>query len=254
MKKVITLVLAIALVLSSVVALADGTPNINSFATMKVKYHELKKEPWGAPAYWEITLSKPVDRLLINWSGKGEEPEELAVDENLKATALKGSHKYMPGTSQYYATWVSVNNKVTYDEVVLGYDVEASETVYASWTDSESGKPLAFQYEVVGPERELDPEAPISIEDQIASYKAAYPGDDYIIVLPTKYTDLYGDEEWTYGYIQLDDVDDGIDPKSIQTVIATPVQTAFMTVQGEWAVYYNRAGRIVGIEKFEGQF
>ena len=130
MKKVITLVLAIALVLTSVVALADGTPNINSFATMKVKYHELKSEPWGAPAYWEITLSKPVDRLLINWSGKGEEPEELAVDENLKATALKGSHKYMPGTSQYYATWVSVNHKVVMDEVYLGKDICSSEEVY----------------------------------------------------------------------------------------------------------------------------
>jgi hypothetical protein len=255
MKKVVTLVLAIALVLTSVVALADGTPNINSFATMKVKYHELKSEPWGAPAYWEITLSKPVDRLLINWSGKGEEPEELAVDENLKATALKGSHKYMPGTSQYYATWVSVNNRVVKDEVVLGYDVEASETVYAGWSKT-YGKDLAFEYEEISPERELDPEAPISIEDQIASYKAAYPGDeeDYIVVKPVKYVDDFGDEQWTYGYIQLVEAWDGIDPKSIQTVVATPVQTAFMTVQGEWAVYYNRAGRIVGIEKFEGQF
>ena len=38
------------------------------------------------------------------------------------------------------------------------------------------------------------------------------------------------------------------------TVIATAGDVAFMTVQGEWAVYYNRAGKIVGIEYFEGQF
>ncbi len=42
MKKVITLVLAIALVLTSVVAIAEthATPNVNSFATMKTKYDE----------------------------------------------------------------------------------------------------------------------------------------------------------------------------------------------------------------------
>ena len=42
--------------------------------------------------------------------------------------------------------------------------------------------------------------------------------------------------------------------RAFQTVVATPDQTAFMTVQGDWAVYYNRSGKIVGIELFEGQF
>ena len=248
MKKVITLVLALALVLTSVVAIAEthATPNINTFATMKTKYNE-------KAGVITITLSKPVDRLLVKWAEKGAEPEELAVDENLQATALTWGHKYMPGTTQYYATWVSVNNKTIYNETVLGYDVAASETVYVG-TEKVSGKDLAFEYEVVGPERELDPEAPISIEDQIASYQNAYPGLNYEIVLPVEYVDLDGDTVWSYGYIKLHDVEDGIDPKSIQTVIATPGQTAFMTVQGEWAVYYNRAGKIVGIEYFDGQF
>ena len=260
MKKVITLVLALALVLTSVVAIAEsveapaapkGTPNINTFATMKTKYNE------GAGII-TITLSKPVDRLLVKWAEKGAEPEELAVDENLQATALTWGHKYMPGTTQYYATWVDVNQKVTYDATVLGYDVENSETVY-NIKDKFSGHEdhLAFEYQYVYPEVVLDPNAPISIEDQIASYKAEFVGadEDYIIVLPFEYVDATGKTIKVNGSIKLaDETFDGIDPKSIQTVIATPGQTAFMTVQGEWAVYYNRAGKIVGIEYFDGQF
>jgi len=247
MKKVITLVLAIALVLTSVVALADGTPNINSFATMKVKYHELKKEPWGAPAYWEITLSKPVDRLLINWSGKGEEPEELAVDENLKATALKGNHKYMPGTTQYYATWVKATT-IDMDEEPLGYDVLTSEKVYDvsyQYDSVYSKKPSTTTF---FPWRELTGTTEEDLEAEIEAYKKDYETDDDNYVVEYPYIDadgnfvpgvIYAIEYSTY---------------SVSTVQATPLQTAFMTVQGEWAVYYNRAGRIVGIEKFDGQF
>lgn len=253
MKKIITLVLALALVLTSVVAIAEthATPNINTFATMKTKYNE-------KAGVITITLSKPVDRLLVKWAEKGAEPEELAVDENLQATALTWGHKYMPGTTQYYATWVDVNQKVTYDATVLGYDVENSETVY-NIKDKFSGHEdhLAFEYQYVYPEVELDPDAPISIEDQIASYKAEFVGadEDYIIVLPFEYVDANGNTIKVNGSIKLaDEIFDGIDPKSIQTVIATPGQTAFMTVQGEWAVYYNRAGKIVGIEYFDGQF
>ena len=271
MKKVITLVLALALVLTSVVAIAEsveapaapkGTPNINTFATMKVKYvggmFNNNNPHVGANNYYEITLSKPVDRLLVKWAEKGAEPEELAVDENLQATAIAWGHKYMPGTFQYYATWVDVNQKVTYDATVLGYDVENSETVY-NIKDKFSGHKdhVAFEYQYVYPEVVLDPNAPISIEDQIASYKAEFVGadEDYIIVLPFEYVDATGKTIKVNGSIKLaDKTFDGIDPESIQTVIATPDQTAFMTVQGEWAVYYNRAGKIVGIEYFEGQF
>jgi dipeptidyl aminopeptidase/acylaminoacyl peptidase len=258
MKKVITLVLAIALVLSSVVALAAGTPNINSFATMKVKYVGAKfgNQNWNKNAnYYLITLSKPVDRLLVKWAEKGAEPEELAVGEDLTATAIAWGHKYMPGTSQYYATWVSVNNLEVYDEVILGYDVETSEAVYTSWLDSSSGSALALEYETVGPERELVPETNRSIADQIADYKAAYPGNDdydYIIVEPVQYVDEDGNTVWSYGYIMLDCIEDGL---NVSVVNATPDQTAFMTVQGEWAVYYNRHGDIVGVEPFvDGMF
>lgn len=223
MKKIITLVLALALVLTSVVAIAEthATPNINTFATMKTKYNE-------KAGVITITLSKPVDRLLVKWAEKGAEPEELAVDENLQATALTWGHKYMPGTTQYYATWVDVNQKVTYDATVLGYDVENSETVY-NIKDKFSGHEdhLAFEYQYVYPEVVLDPNAPISIEDQIASYKAEFVGadEDYIIVLPFEYVDATGKTIKVNGSIKLaDETFDGIDPKSIQTVIATPVR------------------------------
>ena len=80
------------------------------------------------------------------------------------------------------------------------------------------------------------------------------PNDDYIVVDPYKYIDADGKEVEVSGYIQGVDEPYKTINHSFQTVIATPAQTAYMTVQGEWAVYYNRAGKIVGIELFDGQF
>jgi len=273
MKKIITLVLALALVLTSVVAIAEaveapaapkGTPNVNSFATMKTKYNE------GAGVI-TITLSKPVDRLLVNWAEKGAEPEELAVGEDLKATALTWGHKYMPGTEQKYVTeidGVTLNNKntVSYTAQVIGYDIPSSEVVYKTGSKKSpsymNGNTVAFVYEANFPKVELLPygtgkgESPLTVSDQIASYKSQYPGLNYDIVLPHSYTPVGGGKTVTVnGYIQLESIiTNGIDPESIQAVEATPAQTAYMTVQGEWAVYYNRAGKIVGIELFDGQF
>ena len=276
MKKIITLVLALALVLTSVVAIAEtveapaapkGTPNINTFATMKVKYvggmFNNKNPHVGANNYYEITLSKPVDRLLVKWAEKGAEPEELAVDENLQATAIAWGHKYMPGTTQYYATWVSVNHKVVMDEDYLGKDICTSEDVYKDYVVSESGKTLAFEHEHLFPVRILDSETCPDVSAEIDKYMSDYPiaydenGDPlgyYDIQKPTVVKDEDGNDVVIPGYIQLIEEYDGIDPESIQTVIATPDQAAFLTVQGEWAVYYNRAGKIVGIEYFDGQF
>ena len=265
MKKVITLVLALALVLTSVVAIAEaveapaapkGTPNVKSFATMKTKYDERNH-------IITITLSKPVDRLLVKWAEKGAEPEELAVDENLQATAIAWGHKYMPGTTQYYATWVSVNHKVVMDETYLGKDICTSEDVYKDYVVSESGKTLAFEHEHLFPVRILDSETCPDVSAEIDKYMSDYPiaydenGDPlgyYDIQKPTVVKDEDGNDVVIPGYIQLIEEYDGIDPESIQTVIATPDQAAFLTVQGEWAVYYNRAGKIVGIELFDGQF
>ncbi len=295
MKKIITLVLAIALVLTSIVAFAEdveapaapkGTPNINSFATLTVKYHEMKAEPWGGPAYWEITLSKPVDRLLINWTGKGEEPEELAVDENLTATALRGTHKYMPGTTQSYkAKPVAPAPKVAQDTLQKGWvEVEPSQYAYRivnGYNGKRDGvvnivETTTKEQKWVLKAWDLD-----NIDYIIHLYKEEYPAANYEIVLPKLVTktvvgkdkfgnvkeyeqpvlDFHGNKVYTDGYIQGYTVTTEENPDApiptaprISTVAATPVQTAFMTVQDGWAVYYNRAGRIVGIEVFEGQF
>jgi len=294
MKKVITLVLAIALVLTSVVAIAEtveapaapkGTPNVASFATMKTKYDERNH-------IITITLSKPVDRLLIVWAEKGAEPEELAVGEDLTATALTWGHKYMPGTKQNYVTWS--NATVTQD--AKWFNVGTSEEVYKVDPDSVKGAPTnpvaVLTTKTYAPTFTFD--APVTDADfdyTVADYKAKYPCADYEIVKPhyvqkdtvsydkfgnaipgtanveadgksnvtnnwVKYgTDPVnaGDKVFVPGYIR------GVDTKvefnnKYSTVVATPADTAFMTVQGEWAVYYNRAGKIVGIEYFEGQF
>jgi hypothetical protein len=254
MKKVITLVLAIALVLTSVVAIAEtveapaapkGTPNVASFATMKTKYNESNH-------IITITLSKPVDRLLIVWAEKGAEPEELAVGEDLTATALTWGHKYMPGTTQYYATWeTSVSNVLS--EEYVGIDVDTSERIYNVTGSELTGGTYGPVWNVtdLGPARDLEYG---KAEAQIAEYKADYAYADYIIVEPFAYIDADGNEVVENGYIQGVSDPYKVINSNFQTVIATPAQTAYMTVQGEWAVYYNRAGKIVGIEYFDGQF
>lgn len=249
MKKVITLVLAIALVLTSVVAIAEthATPNVNSFATMKTKYDEKNH-------IITITLSKPVDRLLIKWAEKGAEPEELAVGEDLKATALTWGHKYMPGTSQYYATWESSIVEEQTEEL-LGIDVDTSERVYITdgfeQTSGWAGGPVV-NVDQFGPVRELEYG---KAEDQIDEYLYDYGFEleDCIVVEPAKVL-VDGEEVEIPGYIQGYYDSYKYINSEFSTVIATPAQTAYMTVQGEWAVYYNRKGQIVGIEYFDGQF
>jgi hypothetical protein len=275
MKKVITLVLAIALVLTSVVAIAEtveapaapkGTPNINSFAKMTTKYNE------GA-GYITITLKGgKVDRLLVKWAEKGAEPEELAIDENGVATALTWGHKYMPGTEQKLGT-STIKDTVQKDWVYDHYDVETSEDVYKYVTVSQkSGDRTNPAYFVETTTYEHKDEYWDLFTDKewdeiVYDYMANYPADDYIIVRPTQaYVEKEGKDYFgnpttvkvyldrvNPGYIQGVSVKTDVN-KKLGTVIATPAQAAFLTVQGEWAVYYNRAGKIVGIEYFDGQF
>ena len=259
MKKIITLVLAIALLMTSVMAIAEvhATPNINTFAKMTVKYNEGNR-------LYTITLDKAVDRLLIKWADA--EPEELAVDENLEATAIAWGHKYMPGTTQYYATWSQNGGTIELDETWLGWSIVDGTDVYvlddeplednSLYYDDDTctfGAPFAEVTEL-GPKRIIYPidyttngKFDQSKWDKvIKAYKAQYPQyKNYEIVEPTTLN--------SNGYIQGSRVFNRIN-KAFQTVIATPDQTAYMTVQDEWAVYYNRAGKIVGIEYFDGQF
>ena len=315
MKKVITLVLAIALVLTSVVAIAEtveapaapkGTPNINSFAKMTTKYNE-------SAGYITITLKGgKVDRLLVKWAEKGAEPEELAIDENGVATALTWGHKYMPGTEQKLGTsTIKDSSEVIRDEkptMIPATDVKASEWVYKAKTEESKGsrdnpayflqtttkseKNRIYAYTVTNEDGEDEVIYELDFFDEaghskyitadnidyLAWYYEEYvnPGfDSYEVEKPSKVivtkkgTDKFGNpitEEvdvkkykdnkypiYEEGSIQGVTVKTEVN-KKLGTVIATPAQAAFYTVQGEWAVYYNRAGKIVGIEYFDGQF
>ena len=329
MKKVITLVLAIALVLTSVVAIAEtveapaapkGTPNINSFAKMTTKYNE------GA-GYITITLKGgKVDRLLVKWAEKGAEPEELAIDENGVATALAWGHKYMPGTEQKLGTSTikdvneeKIDSKVSLEKEYKTKDIWGnteivpSELVYKTHIDTKLGDrstpayfnettnkdlkwsisakevkegnktktvytvkvPNAYDYGKEGPDevKQYDEFETESLDYILKKYADRYPGDEINFVAPEKWTkeikgtdifgnvvkgtedikDPKGNTVFSDGYIQGYTVKTQVN-KKLGTVIATPAQAAFLTVQGEWAVYYNRAGKIVGIEYFDGQF
>lgn len=311
MKKVITLVLAIALVLTSVVAIAEtveapaapkGTPNINSFAKMTTKYNE-------SAGYITIKLEGgKVDRLLVKWAEKGAEPEELAIDENGVATALTWGHKYMPGTEQKLGTSTIKDSSEVIRDKKGTYDVKTSEWVYKATTKTSEGSrdnPAYFLQTTTKSEKNpiythqyLDKDGKVQVEyyleyydedghvqnmwaDNIdylawfyetkvnpgfASYEVNEPSK---VTVTKKTTDKFGNpitEEvdvksyknnlgsvYEAGSIQGVTVKTEVN-KKLGTVIATPAQAAFYTVQGEWAVYYNRAGKIVGIEYFDGQF
>jgi len=280
MKKIFALILAIALVLTSVAAFAEeaeeaveavetveateeveavaeapkGTPNINTFAKMTVKYNESNR-------LYTIKLDKAVDRLLIKWADKGVEPEELAVDENLEATAIAWGKKYMPGTFQYYATWSQNGGSIAHTETWQGYSIKTSEDVYTQ-NSAIIDNSVAME-DLWAPFGEVTEYAPLRVlypvdymtdgkfdqakwDKLVKAYKDQYPQyKNYEIEVPTTLDN--------HGYIQGSRVFNRIN-KNFQTVIATPDQAAFLTVQNGWAVYYNRAGKIVGIEFFEGQF
>jgi hypothetical protein len=288
MKKIIALLLALTLVLTGVVAFAEqveteaevevaapkGTPNINTFAKMTVKYKGAKfadNQNWNtSDNYYEITLSKKVDRLLVKWAEKGAEPEELALDENLQATAIAWGHKYMPGTTQSYAKNGQNGGSLGAGaQTLAGYKLCNSEAVYnttGAWDNSlyydndycDSDKAFAEVTEY-GPVRVFSVSQYVTDgkfdktkwDNLVAAYKAEYSQyKNYEVQCPV--VDTNGNLIGT-GYIVGSRVFNRVN-KYYQTVKATPDQAAFLTVQDGWAVYYNRAGKIVGIEPFEGQF
>ncbi len=107
MKKIVAFMLALVMVCSCAVALADGIPGKDSFAGMKIKT-DSKTDTVS------ITLSKPVDRLFANWPNEFL-LVELAVNENLQANVFAHGHNTALGVVynenapwKYYAcsdTW-----------------------------------------------------------------------------------------------------------------------------------------------------
>ena len=278
MKKIITLVLAVALLMTSVMAFAEskGTPNINTFAKMSTKTDEKN-------GVITISMSKMVDRLLINWTGKGEEPEELALDENMQATALTWDHKYMPGTKQGKGsvTWTN-----PYKETLTNPDGAEEDAYYFAYGEDGDGDIYLEAYDEAyeAALEELEDEDLADAAATLAGLAACVDfakevrlevekmnqrlveaaGATATVVAPSK-TYLKDVEGKSYildvnGDKIVVDYKDGLvytakkTSNPAQTRKAYPSDHAYLTVQGDWAVYYNRAGKIVGIELFEGQF
>jgi hypothetical protein len=301
MKKIVTLVLAIALLMTSVVAIAEtkATPNVKTFAELKTKMNEKTH-------VWTLKFSKPVDKCWVLWTDKGEEPEEVAVGEDLTATVLTWSHKYMPGTKQIYGTnhatdvvtttWIDnpAYDEATASEIKYKKDTKVAEgkrsgVVYYidtvtkddEWTIKEfdykdaKGK-IKSAYAVTGKTAEDDFGFLTDNIDYIKyKYAVEHPGQNLQVTAPSKVTVAQkGTNKWgetvenKVAVKQWADDEESIyvDGKiygtttvreynpNANTVIATPDQAAIATLQGDFVVYYNRGGNIVGIETYEGQF
>lgn len=286
MKKIVTLVLAIALLMTSVVAIAEtkATPNINTFAKMTTKF--IEGSATQAKRY-EIKLSKPVTKLWVLWAEKGAEPEELAVDENLSATALAVEHKYMPGIKQSIGTarksfttkesdgWTLYSEEICgkvywkweqdWDEkdpknpdsvIYIRDDVEKNDkwTIYAtSDEDGSNVKYLVFRMTEWGPDA--------IVTDDLAEIKAEYeeqfPGYTVDLKAPTKVLsdkkgkDKFGNPtdkviDWKDGSIQGTKTTTSINKKA-PTNKATLGDRAFATLEG---VTEDFAGWVVYRNRF----
>ena len=111
MKKILTILLILALSMAVSVSLGEGkldVPkdardyadiadfNVEDFAEIKSKKEDF---------YITVTLSKPVDWIAANWMGYREEPEELSVSDELTADFFTLGHKYQLGTKWSNAYW-----------------------------------------------------------------------------------------------------------------------------------------------------
>ena len=161
MKKLITMLLALAMACTSAAALADVyvpkhiseydglpyTPALSTFAAMRTKRE--RKTYWENQVYHDdyedivtIYLSKPVDSLIANWLGYMEEPEELEVSDELTATLDISGHKYQVG-----AHWTNAYEYEAYNQPMTenasGKKVDSEQEQYAGY-DPDSKRDIAF--------------------------------------------------------------------------------------------------------------
>lgn len=207
MKKIAALVLALALLCSCTLAMAEShpTPHISTFAGMSTKDHG---------TWIEITLTKPVDRLFVNWLGKGEKIEELAVTEDLKASVITVGHKYMPG--------VRFNNAGPWRK-----DLASVIIIPACEYTWKELRCLWEQFQLLNDCARI--EWPVC-ED------IDYDGDGEIDCHLEKDGEMYT----LY--------------KVATAAFAGPYQVAYITVQGDFIVSYSRNGTIVAIEYNDGKY
>ena len=60
-----------------------------------------------------VQLSEPVDELYVNWMGYKEEPLQLELDDNLRASYSTEGHKYQPGAASVmqYNRLINLNSR-----------------------------------------------------------------------------------------------------------------------------------------------
>ena len=246
MKKLITLVLTFALVLASVAAIAEtyATPSFSTFAQMRVKCTDKG---------YSFAFSKPVDRLFVNWTD-GSGLQELLIDEDLRAYAFRAGHKYLAGIEEHYSGYKSEIE--IYRGETLREDIQIDPA-----TGLEAVRETR-NYVRIQPLLMND-----KVEENIERFRARYARYEIEIIEPRLLTVEYIDENGQVAESPVVDVNGNlvytegemraytVKTKYFKTNIATPDQIAFITLQDdEWVVYYNRSGKIVGVEHYENQF
>lgn len=217
MKKIAALVLALALLCSCTLAMAEShpTPHISTFAGMSTKDHG---------TWIEITLTQPVDRLFVNWLGKGEKIEELAVTEDLKASVITVGHKYMPG--------VRFNNAGPWRKDPLSVVSIPCKPNKEPYTPEEI-ECIWKQFKLLNP---VCPKIDEPVWDCVDLNKngiCSAADGDCVICKPGEMYTLY---------------------KVATAAFAGPYQVAYITVQGDFIVSYSRNGTIVAIEYNDGKY
>jgi len=263
MKKVITLVLALALLATSVAAFADATPGVNAFPTLSTV--GVSNIDGIDVQYYKVILSAPVDRFYILWNqNKDGGAEELAVYKNakgeLEADAMAVSKKWMPGVKDNKGSYRGqVTEDKKYEDLLdLGGYLDANGYVLDS-----KGNPIKDKKKV---ESLIDG---IIEQWEDAHYSLLHSGKgitDYTKVavrpvvqddgrLVTQADSITGNPE-----LLLQIYNRAKKAKAAQTGTNSnkPSDAAYAAVvtvnEVEFVGFYNRAGQIVAIEKNEGRF
>lgn len=173
-----------------------------------------------------VFLDKPVDRIWANWMGKDEQPEELKLDDHLRATFSTENHKYQVGTK-----WVGnykYDEKGPRQEIVWG-----AYPSYISWATNRvkllNGSDVPVR--VVLPHWELQDILTGNVvreySDKLNCTDIHVP-EGYKLVKKTGYAVAYS----------LEGAGSDGSPN-----------LAYITEQNGFIVIYNRAGKIVSVIK-----
>lgn len=242
MKKILTMVLAFALLLTSAAAFAEShpTPPVSTFAQLTVKTSDTA---------YTFAFTKPVDRLFVNWT---EGIQEYLVDENLRAYAFRAGHKFLAGITEHYSNAKSVlvyNGKtLLWEDIqidpVTGKEVIQETKTYSrietvKGTDNMEHKLRDF-IKKYGSKYEIEYDEPQQVFETVV--------DEEGNTVEVPKLDKDGNPVYIDGEIRAYTMK----TKYFATNVATPDQIAFITLQDEWIVCYNRSGKIVSIEYFDG--